>query len=329
MPGPPPGLTPALATVLRHDAVDKEAFTSALVDLGHRGLVTFQETEGVLGFAKHVDVVIPPKELIDPGSLEARRRPLGDAEAQLARSIRAKASHGVLSWDKLKSGEGAKLFHSFKKALGRASKASGYFREDPNKLPAKWVGIGSGVIAAVIVFGVLFAFDRSDSSELFQPGRGFLLLPMLGAIAIAVGIMLLSGRLVARTAAGAQALAMALAYRNTLRYELKAAHTVSEAVERTRTKLPWITTPDLLTVWAVAFGLKDEIDDLIRETFEAAQQSGAAVWAPMWFSGSDGIGSVGSLASSVGSISTTAASSSGSGFGGGGGGGGGGAGGGF
>ena len=46
MPVPPPGLTPALATVLRNDGVDKESFTSALVDLGHRGLVTFEQADG-------------------------------------------------------------------------------------------------------------------------------------------------------------------------------------------------------------------------------------------------------------------------------------------
>jgi uncharacterized membrane protein len=100
-------------------------------------------------------------------------------------------------------------------------------------------------------------------------------------------------------------------------------------VTQTQTKLPWITTPDLLTVWAVAFGLKDEIDDLIRETFEEARKTGAAVWAPAWYSGSDGVSSVGNLASSVASIATSTTSSSGGGYGGGGGGGGGGAGGGF
>jgi uncharacterized membrane protein YgcG len=122
---------------------------------------------------------------------------------------------------------------------------------------------------------------------------------------------------------------MALAYRNTLRYEMKAAHTVDEAVTRTQTRLPWITTPDLLTVWAVAFGLKDEVDDLIRETFETARQTGAPVWAPAWYAGSGGVSSVGNLSSAISSIGTTASSSSGSGYGGGSSGGGGGSGGGF
>jgi uncharacterized membrane protein YgcG len=326
MPVPPPGLTPALATVLRNDGIDKESFTSALVDLGHRGLVTFEQAEDD---QKQVDLLIPPSPLIDPNSLEARRRPLGEAEGDLAQSIAAKASGGVLAWSKLKSGEGAKLWASFKSDLGRAAKRSGYFADDPNKLPARWTGIGVGLMVAVVVFGFLFVFDTSENSELFRPGRGILGIPMLASVILGVLVIVLSGRLVARTVDGARTLAMALGYRNTLRFELKRAHTVDEAVENTKSRLPWITTPDLLTVWAVAFGLKDEIDDLIRETFETAQQTGSAVWVPAWYHGSGGIGSVGSMASSIGSISTSATSSSGSGYGGGGGGGGGGSGGGF
>ena len=326
LPNPPPGLTPALATVLRRDGVDKEAFTSALVDLGHRGLVTFEQPDGD---KKHVDLVVPPEPLIDPNSLEARRRPLGAAEGKLAASIAAKAVGGRLGWTELKSGEGAKLYASFHKEIGRAAKAAGFFREDPNKLPGTWTGIAIGTIIAVVVFGFLFVFDTSDNSELFRPGKGFLALPMLVSIVLAILTAVFSGRLVARTLDGARALGMALAYRNTLRWELKRAHTVDEALEETKTRLPWITTPDLLTVWAVAFGLKDEIDDLIRETFETAQASGSAVWIPAWYAGSGGISSVGSLASSIGSISTSATSSSGGGYGGGGGGGGGGSGGGF
>jgi uncharacterized membrane protein len=126
---------------------------------------------------------------------------------------------------------------------------------------------------------------------------------------------------------------MSLAYRNTLRRELDTAGNVNEAVEHAQSRLPWITTPDLLTVWAVAFGLKDEIDALIRKTFEQAQQAGLNTWSPAWFIGSSpGSGSfsaVSGIGAAVGSISATASSSSGGGFGGGGSGGGGGSSGGF
>ena len=325
LPDPPPGLTPALATVLRQDKVSKDAFTAALVDLGHRGLVTFQEGAGVFGLGKHVDLVVPDKPLIDPSSLEARRRPLGSPEASLASSIRGRSVAGVLSASTLKSGAGAELWEAFKKSTGVAAKDAGYFRDNPNSITGRWVAIGIVLIVAVVVFGFFFAFDTSDNGNLLRPGRAFLGLPMLISIVLGGLIVVFSGRLAARTPDGARTLAMALAYRNTLKFEMAASHTVGEAVEKTRTKLPWITTPDLLTVWAVAFGLKSEIDHLIKETLAAARSTGAAVWAPAWYSG----GSIDSVSNMVGSIGTTAASSSGSGYGGGGSGGGGGAGGGF
>ena len=326
LPSPPPGMTPALATVLRRGGVDRDAFTSALVDLGHRGLATFQSASGD---DKKVDLVVPPTPLIDPSSLEARRRPLGRAEELLANSIKAKSVNGVLSHTKLKAGDGAKLYESFKRNLGRAAKSSGFFRDDPNNLPGTWVGIGVTLIVAVVVFGFFFVFDLNEESDrLFRPGRAILGIPMLVSSLLGVFVILFSGKLVARTLEGAQALGMSLAYRNTLRWELKRAHSVGEAVEQTKSKLPWITTPDLLTVWAVAFGLKDEIDDLIKETFEEAEKAGTSSWSPAWYHASGGVSSVGNLASSIGSIATTAASSSGSGYSGGGSGGGGGGGGG-
>lgn len=323
LPDPPPGLTPAVATVLRKDGVDRDAFTSALVDLGHRGLVTFQSADDS---DKHVDLVVPPSPLVDPNSLEARRRPLGDAEAALASSIDGRSTGGVLPWSRLKDGAGQELWQAFKKDAGRAVRTAGYFRDDPNRLTGRWLVIGIGLVAAVVVFGFAFAFDtNSGNSNLFRVGRGFLGLPMLVAGVLGIAIVVLSGKLAARTPDGARTLAMALAYRNTLKYEMASAQTVDEAVAKTKPRLPWITTPDLLTVWAVAFGLKDEIDDLIKQTFAQAQAAGVVAWSPLWYSG----GSLDSVSSMVGSISTTAASSSGSGYGGGGSGGGGGAGGGF
>jgi uncharacterized membrane protein YgcG len=322
LPSPPPGLTPAIATVLREDGVNKDAFTSAMVDLGHRGLVSFQPS----GFLKHhVDIVVPPEPLVDPNSLEARRRPLGMAEQHLAGQIRWRSAGGVLAWSKLKDGTGKEMWESFKKDVGHAAKAAGYFRDDPNQLTGRWFAIGIALVVAVVVFGWIFAFDTSEgNSNLFRAGRGFLGLPMLVAALAGIAIAFLSRLLAARTPEGARTLAMALAYRNTLKHEMAASQTVEEAVDKARPRLPWITTPDLLTVWAVAFGLKREIDQLIKQTMAQAEATGVGGWTPLWYSGS-----IGSVSNMVGSISTTAASFSGSGYGGGGSGGGGGAGGGF
>jgi uncharacterized membrane protein YgcG len=335
LPAPPKGLTPALATTLQRNGVDNEAFTSALVDLGHRGLLTFKEQEGD---AKKVDLMVPPEPLAEVPYLEARRRPLGSAEASLERAISRNAvdlptGWEVLTSDRLKAGEGKKLFDEFKADLGRAAKASGWFRDDPNRLPGRWTGIGIGLIVAAGIAAFLFAFDTSDNGNFLRPGREVAAAALAIVAALGVAIIVFRGLLVARTADGSQTLAMSLAYRNTLRRELDTAGNVNEAVEHAQSRLPWITTPDLLTVWAVAFGLKDEIDALIRKTFEQAQQAGLNTWSPAWFIGSSpGSGSfsaVSGIGAAVGSISATASSSSGGGFGGGGSGGGGGSSGGF
>jgi uncharacterized membrane protein YgcG len=330
LPAPPPGLTPAMATVLRRDQVDHESFTSALVDLGHRGLLTFEEG-GLI--KKHVSLLVPMTPLDDAGSSDARRRPLGSAEATLLDGVEVAATGGVLSSAELKKGTGKKLYDAFKKSIGEAALASGWFRDDPTKIVGRWTGIGIGLAVVAIALAFFLVVDRSNSSNLVLPGKAYIGWPLVVAFVIGAAIAVLSRYLAARTTDGAQTLAMALAYRNTLRYEIARADTIDHAVAKTSTRLPWITTPDELTVWAVALGLKNEVDGLIKQTFEASQAAGSPIWAPVWFSGGGGLGDVASvdnLTSMIGSISTTAASSSGSGFsGGGGGGGGGGAGGGF
>jgi uncharacterized membrane protein YgcG len=331
LPAPPPGLTPALSTVLRKDEVDHDAFTSALVDLGHRGLVTFRQSADS---NHHVDLVVPAQGLDDPASVDARRRPLGPAEQALAQEIARKAGgrgsrEAVLTWNQLKAGRGKELYDAFKPQIGKAAAADGWFRDDPTKITGRWIAIGVGLVIAAIAFAFLFFLDTSDGPNLVQAGRGWLGIPLGIVVMLGVVVALASRFLAARTPAGAQALAMALAYRNTLRFELNQAPTIDAAVAQTKTRLPWITTPDELTVWAVALGLKDEVDHIIRRTFEAARQSGVAVWSPAWYSGSGAFGSIGDFSSMVSSISTTSVSSSGGGYGGGGGGGGGGAGGGF
>ncbi len=338
LPTPPRGLTPAMATLLRRDRIDNEAFTSAMVDLGHRGLVTFRADEDD---DKKVDVLVPPEPLVELPYLEARRRPLGAAETALDGAIGRKARDqgdgwGILTSEKLREGAGKELLDGFRRDLGRAAGAEGWYRDDPNRLTGRWFAIGIGAIVLAAIGLGIFAIDTSESSKILQPGRevvaaAFAILGVLGLL-----IVVLSQRLVARTAAGSQALAMSLAYRNTLRFELRNAHTVDEAVEHAQTRLPWITTPDLLTVWAVAFGLKKEMDDLIRETFREAERSGVVAWSPAWYVGSSrsgwstgGVAAVSGLGAAIGSISASASSSGGGGFGGGGGGGGGGSSGGF
>jgi len=334
LPAPPPGLTPAMATVLRKDGVDEDAFGAALVDLGHRGMVTFRAPDP--DSEKKIDLVALGEQLDDAPSRDARRRPLGDAEAGLLLKIAGKGEDvpsldgrtvdRVLTSEELKKGEGKSLYDAFRKELGRGAAASGWFREDPTAITGRWLGVGIVLVIAAAAVFFFFVMDRSEDSSLLLPGREPLAIAVGVAVLAGIGIAIFSRFMAARTAAGAQALAMALAYRNTLRYELADTEDIHTAVEKTTPKLPWITTPDELTVWAVALGLKSEIDRVIKSTLAQQAQTGVSGWSPLWYSGASGVSSIGSM---VGSITATASSSSGSGYGGGGGGGGGGAGGGF
>ncbi|HXI45997.1 MAG TPA: TPM domain-containing protein, partial [Candidatus Acidoferrales bacterium] len=309
LPAPPPELTPAIATVLRKDGVDREAFTTGLVDLGHRGLVTFRAAEDS---ESHVDLVVPDAPLVDDASRIARERPLGTAETRLVASVRAAAGgDGVVTWDTLKQGKGATLYEGFKKDLGKAAAASGWFRDDPNRLTSRWAAIGAVMAFAPLVLFGIAACVSGDTPE----GWGYLLGPTVVLIVLGIVIAVAARFLAARTADGAQTLAMALAYRNTLRWELQNAPTIDQAVEKTKSRLPWISTPDLLTVWAVALGLKSEIDALIKATFEQAQSTGGMYWAPLWYIGSSGstpsVSGLTGMVGAIGTVGTTVSSSSG------------------
>ena len=324
LPAPPPGMTPALATVLRKDGIDSDAFTSALIDLGHRGLLVFRQTDSD---RKKVDFVVPPQPLDDPGAADARRRPLGDAEAALVTAIQAKSSGGVLDNATLRKGTGASLLQSFRKDLGKAAQASPWFRDDPSRLTNRWhiIGIVALVLAGIAAAVGLLENGPDGTSTLKVHSEP--LAVGLGIVAVVGLVVLLFSRfLAARTVEGGRVLAMSLAYRNTLRHVIADAPVIEDAVANARPRLPWIGTPDELAVWATALGLRKEVDDLFKRSLQDTGRT-ASGWAPIWYAGS--VGSLSDFGSVIGSISTTSASASGSGYGGGSSGGGGGSSGGF
>jgi len=327
LPAPPPGLTPALATVLRKETIDTDAFTTALIDLGHRGLMVFRQTEQD---RKKVDFVVPPAPLADPGTEHARRRPLGEAEAALVEAVKAQVQadgNGILSNDELRKGEGAKLYAAFRKDLGKAAKASPWFRDDPTRLTGLWLAIGIAAVIAAVVGAFIAVFEDGVDGETTIRLHSEPMAIGFGILAVGAVIVILFSRfLAARTPDGGQALGMALAYRNTLRHVMRQAPNIDSAVATAQPRLPWIGTPDELAVWATALGLRKEVDDLFKRSLDDTGRS-ASGWSPAWYVG--GAGSVANFGSVIGSISTTSASSSGSGYGGGSSGGGGGASGGF
>ena len=106
--------------------------------------------------------MVPPEPAGRPGGrgrppATARRRRDGPASRRSGRRPGPTATACSRTTD-LRKGEGAKLYASFRKDLGRAAKASPWFRDDPTRLTNLWHGLGIGalVLAAVVAFIAVF-----------------------------------------------------------------------------------------------------------------------------------------------------------------------------
>jgi uncharacterized membrane protein YgcG len=307
LPAPPPGLTPAMASVLQFDST-AFALPAAVVDLASRGLFSMRE-----GATAHsVEYV-----MADPARWGPAEAGLTDPERLLLERLRAAAANGVVTHVDL--AKDAKLRPDFEKALGRAAAASPWYRSDPRRA-VSWV---SGLIlvpfAGFIGFLVVQAVTVGLDTELQGLEVAGMLASWWGGMA-AIGFI--GSKMAARTPEGSNVLATLLAYRNTLTHELEGDGGVTDVQARVAPRLPWIGTPDALVVWSVALGLSKQVGAVISRSVVASTTATAA-WQPEWYAGSPS--SFGSFGTSIGSIGAGFSSSSGSGgggasFGGGGGG---------
>jgi uncharacterized membrane protein YgcG len=309
LPAPPPGMTPSMAALLRDGVANKSAPAAALVDLASRNLLAMREGSTFLGIGhKPLDFIVSDPS--DPRVAHAETL-VGEPERGLLRELRAIADGGVVKHTDLP--RAPQMQAHFASALGAAAAATPWFRSDPTRSVTR---LGYVPFASLLVmFGIVFLGELD----------GVTAVTLVVATFITIGIgSVLARAMAARTQQGSWALGMALAYRNTIAHEIGAADGIVRATEATKLKLPWLTTPDALIVWAVALGLADEVGKLIARSMDDPT---SASWHPGWYTGS-GV-SFASFGASMSSITTTAASSTGGGYGGGSSGGGGGGGGGF
>jgi uncharacterized protein len=327
MPAPPPGLTPAMATLLISDRTSKRTVSAALVDLASQGLVHFKLEKSFLS----------SKTKIGAGG---DWRAVNTPEGRLCHSIASVTEpDGYVDPGDHSSGRLlASAVKTFKKDLEELAVLRRWLRGKPSSVTARWVVVG--VVELVAAWPLISWSLSLDASGGILGGGG---LVVAGISTIVIAYFMPS-----RTIDGAMLRAMLLAYRQTLKMTLDQSASMNEVVARK--PLPWVSTPDAATAWGVAFGLDNEIDGVMHRTVGAMEANpSAGLWAPVWYStpghtsfaggtggGSAGLYSagmipdLGSMVSAIGSIGSTGSSSGGGGsFGGGGGGGGGGAGGGF
>ncbi|MDQ4036024.1 MAG: TPM domain-containing protein [Chloroflexota bacterium] len=279
MAGPPAGMTPPLATVVRAGRADGHSTNTLLAELAQSGRLAFHNLDQVSDARSDDD----PDPLTDP-AIELRpdghdddRLPRPQREAWAALKGLARGSDR-LSRERLwqVNAEMSEVRASLEKEAVRL----GWFGELPSKAIGRmaWRGIGIAVVGAGTV-----ALGLS--------------LPMSGAVLFGAALLLggigtigFGQAMSRRTSQGAYVDAMLKAYRRTLAKTMDQARTMGEVVEQ-----PEIArladSPDKAVVWGLALGLHDEVAGVLARGLEEQRQAtGSPVGAyyPLWLGSSPG-----------------------------------------
>ena len=339
LPAPPAELTAAGGALLRDGSSSRRTLTTALLDLASRDELAFRPKDRLIG-PDEVEVELHAPAVDDARIGLNRRHPLSPAERYALDELDVKSEesgNGLRVLDKAALLQFGKSVPEFDERLEAEVVRRGWFTKAPGKVATRWRIIGGGEIVAAAV-----AFWAGQT----LPSGGFTLLA-IGLGAAGAFTFLLAGAMPARTLTGATLKVMLAAYRRTLQAALFGARSMDQVVAEPR--LAWLETPDRAVVWAVALGLQDEAQEVLKRSMEdlRAGRTGSA-YLPLWYGSSGGGGggggwggvapgvmssspipNLGGMFAALGTIGNSPSSSGGGGFGGGGGGGGGGAGGGF
>jgi hypothetical protein len=331
MAGPPAGMTPPLATVLRDGRGTQHSINTTLVELASTGRIAFRNLDRV-GKVKSDD---EPNPLMDP-AIDVPRppteaRPLAAPQAEAYETIAATSIGGVLDRERL-WGLNDELA-PVKGKLEQEAVRLGWLTRRPMPLITRWVVIG--VIELLAAAGLVFLGYTIPMSGLTLLGAAF----GIGGI----GTIALGMAMSQRTPQGAYVDSMLKAYRRTLEKTLDQARNMNEVAAEPTVRV-LADTPDKAVVWGIALGLHKQVAEVLRrglEDLRAGERADGAYY-PVWlgsssssssgldggamgsggdaglFSGS-GTPDLGGMFSSLGSLGSSPPSSSsdGGGFGGG------------
>jgi uncharacterized membrane protein YgcG len=344
MPAPPVDLTPAMATILLADRSSDRTVSAGLVDLA---------AQGCIAFTAHAKAGSDDKTGVKYLSAGDDILPAPEAALRDAIAAKGKRHKGVVAPNSMSHLIHA--FYVFKSGLEAEAVAQGWLTTKPGDVILNWGLLGGLEIGLAIVVGFFW----------FVFGASGIIVAALAVGSAGGATIILANWMPCRTRQGAILWSMLAAYRRTLQLTMAQAASMGDVVKAKA--LPWVSTPDQVMAWSVAFGLDTELEGVLCRSLtnpDDATNTPASAWHPMWWvdsstgrplsgfslghaggSGSSGLFSAsalpdpGSMIAALGSIShpTAPASSGGGGaggagggsFGGGGGGGGGGAGGGF
>jgi uncharacterized membrane protein YgcG len=277
MAGPPAGMTPPLATVVREGRATQHSINTALVELASTGRITFRNLDRV-GKVKSDD---EPNPLLDPAidvpKPPSDARPLAAPEAQAYDTVVGSSIGGVLDRERL-WGLNDEL-EPVKGALEDEAVRIGWLARLATPLITRWVIIG---IAELVLGGGLALAGHAI------PMSGLTLLGAALAIG-GIGTVALGSAMSQRTPQGAYVDAMLKAYRRTLQKTLDQARNMREVVAEPTVRV-LADTPDKAVVWGFALGLHKQVAEVLRRGLADLRpgESGDGAYYPLWMGSSSG-----------------------------------------
>jgi hypothetical protein len=339
MAGPPAGMTPPLATVIRGGRASQQSINTTLVELAGSGYIAFRNLDQVRRVKSDdeadplidpaIDIIKPPQD----------RKQLPEPEAEAYQILR-RAGHGDGIVTRSALWRINDQLDPVKDQLEEEAVRLGWLSRMPSPLINRWTGVG---ITELVVGGLLVFLGY------IIPMSGLTLLGFALGVG-GIGTIAFGHAMSQRTREGAYVDAMLKAYRRTLQKTLEQARDMNQVVADPQIRT-LADTPDKAVVWGIALGLHQEVARVLERSLADLREgvAGATAYYPVWLGSGDssslssagGLGSggggglfsgsgtpdIGGMFGSLGSIGSSPASSSssgGGGFGGGGGGGGGG-----
>jgi uncharacterized membrane protein YgcG len=289
MAGPPAGMTPPLATVVRGGTATQHTINTTLVELAARGRIAFRNLDRVRSVKSDDD----PDPLTDPAIVvrrDADGTPLGRPQSQAWDAIRRLGgASGELRrrslWRLNETLDGLKReYESEAVRLGWLTR-----EPTPQITRMTWVGIGVGAIGAG---GIWIGLSVPMSGAL-----------LLGAALVlgGIGTVGFARAMSQRTYQGAYVDAMLKAYRRTLRKTMEQARSMGQVVTEPEVAV-LADTPDKAVLWGIALGLHDEVGRVIARGLEEERRatgSTAGAYYPTWLGSTSSGGRVGTPASSA------------------------------
>jgi uncharacterized membrane protein YgcG len=277
MAGPPAGMTPPLATLVRRGETSPESLNVTLVELASQGRIAFSNLDRVseVRSDEEPDPLTDPSILVPPEPAAAP--PLAGPQTYVYDAIRGLAgSAGELRRERLWGLNAA--VSRYRSILEQAAVGLGWFTQRPSRLIGRWTAIGIGEL----LLGLLVGFLGYST-----PSSGLLL---LGAALVlgSIGTVLFGRAMSQRTPLGAQVDGMLKAYARTLQKTMEQARTMDQVVDEPAVRI-LADTPDKAVVWAIALGLRAELAAVLTRTLEdrrAGASTAQAAFYPYWLGSS-------------------------------------------